>query len=50
MFGSEIRDFSNYRLAKAFVRWSRDHSAKDQSTNEREQWKKLIQAINSPLK
>jgi len=46
----EIKDFSKYRLAKAFVRWSRDHSAKDLSSDEREQWKKLIQAINSAVK
>ncbi|QRM40543.1 hypothetical protein F3X89_22280 [Rhizobium rhizogenes] len=37
MFGSEIMDFSKFRLAKAFVRWSRDHSAKYLSTYEREQ-------------
>lgn len=47
---SEIKGFSKYRLAKAFVRWSRDHSAKDLTSDEREQWKKLIQAVNSALK
>lgn len=47
---SEIKDFSKYRLAKAFVRWSRDHSAEDLTSNERGQWVKLIQAINSALK
>lgn len=50
IFESEIKDFSKYRLAKAFVRWSRDHSAGDLTSEEREQWKKLIQAINSALK
>lgn len=50
IFESEIKDFSKYRLAKAFLRWSRDHSAKDLTSDERNQWVKLIQAINSALK
>lgn len=50
IFESEIKDFSKYRLAKAFVRWSRDHEASDLSEREREQWKNLIGAVNSALK
>ncbi len=50
IFESEIKDFSKYCLAKAFVRWSRDHDASDLSEPEREQWKKLIGAMNSALK
>jgi predicted ATP-dependent endonuclease of OLD family len=50
IFESEIGGFSKYRLAKAFVRWSRDHSAKDLASAELGQWKKLIQAVNSALK
>lgn len=50
IFESEISDFSKYRLAKAFVRWSRDHEASDLSEREREQWKKLINAVNAALK
>lgn len=50
IFESEAKDFSKYRLAKAFVRWSRDHSANDLTTHEREQWKKLIAAVNSAVK
>lgn len=46
VFASEISDFSRYRLAKAFVRWTRDHKASDLSDNERSQWKKLIGTIN----
>jgi len=49
IFKSEIEDFSKYKLAKAFVRWSRDHEASDLSEREREQWKKLIRAINAAL-
>lgn len=50
IFESEIKNFSKYKLAKAFVRWSRDHEAADLSDQERKQWKELILAINSALK
>lgn len=50
IFESEIKDFSKYRLAKAFVRWSRDHEASDLSERERGQWKKLIGAVNAALR
>jgi predicted ATPase/energy-coupling factor transporter ATP-binding protein EcfA2 len=50
IFTAEIADFSKYRLAKAFLRWTRDHEAKELSDDERRQWKKLIEAINAALK
>jgi predicted ATPase/energy-coupling factor transporter ATP-binding protein EcfA2 len=50
VFSSQIGDFSRYRLAKAFLRWTRDHAAADLSDNERSQWKKLIGTINWTLK
>jgi predicted ATP-dependent endonuclease of OLD family len=50
LFGAEISDFSKYKLAKAFLRWSRDHSAGDLAEEERRQWKKLIEAINAALR
>jgi len=50
IFESETKDFSKYRLAKSFVRWSRDHDASDLSQHEREQWKTLIGEVNSALK
>jgi hypothetical protein len=50
VFAGEISDFSKYRLAKAFMRWTRDHRASDLSDNERSQWKKLIGTINWTLK
>ena len=50
VFADEITDFSKYRLAKAFLRWTRDHEAGELSDNERRQWKKLIEAINGALK
>ena len=50
LFTSEVGDFSRYRLAKAFVRWTRDHSASDLSEEERAAWKRLIDKINTTLK
>lgn len=50
VFADQIKDFSKYRLAKAFIRWTRGHGALDLEENEREQWKKLIEKINSALK
>jgi AAA ATPase-like protein len=50
LFNSEIGDFSRYRLAKAFVSWTRDHKASDLPSKERSQWKTLIERINATLK
>ncbi len=43
-------DFSKYRLAKAYLRWTRAHAAADLTDAEREQWAKLISAVNKALK
>ena len=50
LFANEVSDFSRYRLAKAFVRWTRDHNAADLSEDERAAWKRLIDKINVTLK
>jgi hypothetical protein len=50
VFAKSIKDFSKYRLAKAFLRWARDHSADDLSDAERRQWRTVIGAINTTLK
>jgi hypothetical protein len=50
VFKTEINDFSKYRLAKAFVHWTRDHQANDLSDDERTRWKKLITSINGALR
>ncbi|WP_449757991.1 TOPRIM nucleotidyl transferase/hydrolase domain-containing protein, partial [Erwinia persicina] len=51
LFQSEIgKDFSKYKLAKAFLRWSRDHSFTDLSANEIQGCTNLINAINAALK
>jgi predicted ATPase len=49
IFSSEIADFSKYRLAKAFLRWSRSHSATDLSPVEQASAVKIIELINRAL-
>ena len=50
IFADEIGGFSKYKLAKAFLRWSRENEAANLTENEREQWSQLIDTINSALK
>jgi predicted ATP-dependent endonuclease of OLD family len=44
------KEFSKYKLAKAFLRWSRDHSALELAAHEVEGCTKLVNAINAALK
>lgn len=44
------RSFSKYRLAKAFIHWTREHQASELSEVERTGWQKLIRSINRTLK
>ena len=50
IFGAEISDFSKYRLAKAYLRWTREHSASDLTEDERSSWVELIKRVNRALK
>ena len=50
IFAAEIGDFSKYRLAKAYVRWTRDHSAADLTEDERNSWGDLIGRVNRALR
>ncbi len=50
IFSRTIMDFSKYRLAKAFLRWSRSHSSADLATGELAQWSALFEKINKTLK
>jgi hypothetical protein len=43
-------NFSKYKLAKAYVRWTREHTAADLTDGERNAWTKLIGSINAALK
>jgi len=50
IFESEIKDFSKYKIAKAYVRWTRGNDACALKEDERSQWVALIGKINSALK
>ena len=50
IFAAEIGDFSKYRLAKAYLRWTRDHSAADLTEDERTSWVDLIKRVNRALR
>ena len=43
-------EFSKYKLAKAFIRWSGEHELGDLKLCEIEQAEKLIEKINKALK
>ncbi len=49
VFSSEIHEFSKYKLAKAYLRWAREHKATDLQESEKEAWTKLIDNINRAL-
>lgn len=50
IFESTIDGFSKYRLAKAFLKWTKEHDAGDLTALEREQWCKIIETINGCLR
>lgn len=43
------KDFSKYKLAKAFIRWSREHDLNDLKAAEITQAEKLIEKVNKAL-
>lgn len=50
IFSKEIKGFSKYKLAKAFVNWTRSNKVDSLTEEERKQWKKLFQSVNKALK
>ncbi|MFS8430065.1 hypothetical protein EIQ28_18295 [Xanthomonas campestris pv. plantaginis] len=50
IFKAEMASFSKYRLAKAFVRWSRDHQLSDLRDKEVAAFTKLFGHVNKILK
>jgi hypothetical protein len=50
LFADEISGFSKYKLAKAYLRWTRDHEASDLTADERSQWEALASRINAVLR
>lgn len=49
IFAAEVADFSKYRLAKAYLRWTREHCAGDLTEDERIAWGELINRVNRAL-
>ena len=45
IFKEQLAEFSKYKLAKAYVRWTRSHQAGDLSPDETAAWAKLIGTI-----
>ena len=50
IFAAEIADFSKYRLAKAYLGWTREHKAVDLTEDERSSWVELIKLVNRALR
>ncbi|MGK4305112.1 AAA family ATPase [Shewanella xiamenensis] len=50
IFANEIDQFSKYKLAKAYVRWTRTNESSALTDVERGQWKSLFESINRALK
>ncbi|MCY3695902.1 MAG: AAA family ATPase [Chloroflexi bacterium] len=50
VFDTEISGFSKYRLAKAYVRWTREHNAVNLAEDERNSWTELIKRVNRALR
>lgn len=50
LFTKEIPGFSKYKLAKAYIKWTKTNNARSLTANEIENWKQLIQNINKVLK
>lgn len=50
IFQAEVAEFSKYKLAKTYVRWTRDHAAGDLTAIEQGQWVALIDKVNAALK
>ena len=49
IFAAEIGNFSKYRLAKTYLRWTREHGAADLAEDERNSWVELIKRVNQAL-
>jgi len=50
VFADTINGFSKYKLAKAYLRWTRDHAASDLGAGERAAFDDLIDRTNKALK
>jgi hypothetical protein len=45
-----VVQFSKYKLAKAYIRWTRSNDSSALTSDERSKWKGLIENINKVLR
>ena len=50
LFSKEIDGFSKYKLAKAYIRWTQNHTAESLRAEEISQWDQLFDTVNKVLK
>lgn len=50
ILNDEVAQFSKYKLAKAYIRWTRANDSSALTDDERSKWKELIENINKVLK
>ena len=50
IFAKEIKDFSKYKLAKAYLRWTRENDASNLTDDERSSWIDLFKRVNRVLR
>lgn len=50
IFKIAVKDFSKFKLSKAFLKWAREHSLSDLTDQEIQNCTKLIETINKRLK
>jgi predicted ATP-binding protein involved in virulence len=50
LLSEKVNSFSKYKLAKAYLRWTRDHEAKDLKKHELTAWVDLIDRVGRALK
>ena len=50
IFTADVPNFSKYKLAKAYIKWTRINDSNSLTSDERKHWEELIKAINKALK
>lgn len=50
IFSADVPDFSKYKLAKMYIKWTKENESNKLTPTELANWKKLIQQVNKSLK
>lgn len=50
IFSADVPDFSKYKLAKMYIKWTKENESNKLTLTELANWKKLIQQVNKSLK